>query len=316
MSIKSFFKLVEIQTKVASMIPFFLGTAYVLYRFKTFNLCNFLLMLASLIFIDMATTTINNLLDYKRANKKEGYGFEKHNAIVKYNMKETTVLGIIFVLVAIAVIFGVLLYLNTDIIVLILGALSFLVGVIYSFGPLPISRTPFGEIFSGVFMGLVIPFLAIYIHIFNQNIIGFSLQGGTFDINVKIFELMYIFLLAVPAAVGIANIMLANNICDMDEDLENKRYTLPILMGKQNALLVFAGLYFIGYASIIVLIALGVAPLLSLVTLATFPVVFKHIKIFIKKQSKHETFALSVKNLVLMNAVFVVTLVLAAIFKL
>lgn len=338
MSVKSFFKLVEIQTKVASMVPFLLGTIYALYHFHAFRLENFLLMFGSLLFIDMATTTINNLLDYKRANKKEGYGFETHNAIVKYNMKEGTVMAVIVVLVTIAAVLGFFLYLNTNFLVLLLGALSFLVGVVYSFGPIPISRTPFGEIFSGGFMGLVIPFLAVYIHIFNQDLINLSYitadgqmvllgigsqftaafvygSAGLFTISLQLRELLFIFLLSVPAAVGIANIMLANNICDMEEDLENKRYTLPIFIGKRNALFVFAGLYFIGYAAIVLLVFLHVTPLISLITLATLPIVVKHLSIFYKKQSKQDTFALSVKNLLLMNVIFILSLVIAYFFK-
>jgi len=317
MSVRSFFKLVEIQTKVASMVPFLLGTVYALYHFHAFRLENFLLMFGSLLMIDMATTTINNLLDYKRANKKEGYGFETHNAIVKYNMKESTVMAVIVVLVTIAAVLGFFLYLNTNFVVLLLGALSFLVGVVYSFGPIPISRTPFGEIFSGGFMGLVIPFLAVYIHVFNQDLINLSsiTSAGLFTFSLQLRELLFIFLLSVPAAVGIANIMLANNICDMEEDLENKRYTLPIFIGKRNALFVFAGLYFIGYAAIVLLVLLGVTPWITLITLATLPIVVKHLSIFYKKQSKQDTFALSVKNLLLMNVIFILSLVIAYFFN-
>ena len=62
----SFLKLVEIQTKVASMIPFILGTVYSLYRFGKFNGMNFLLMFISLLTVDMATTAVNNYMDYKK----------------------------------------------------------------------------------------------------------------------------------------------------------------------------------------------------------------------------------------------------------
>jgi 1,4-dihydroxy-2-naphthoate octaprenyltransferase len=63
-------KLVEIQTKVASMVPFALGTVWTLYRYGEFNFLNFLLMLVSLLCFDMATTAINNYMDYKKS--KEG----------------------------------------------------------------------------------------------------------------------------------------------------------------------------------------------------------------------------------------------------
>ena len=109
MKIRSFLKLVEIQTKVASMIPFILGTVYSLYRFNKFNALNFLLMFISLLTIDMTTTAVNNYMDYKKAIKTQGYGYEKHNAIVRDNLKETHVIVVIFTLLINSA-FGVLLF--------------------------------------------------------------------------------------------------------------------------------------------------------------------------------------------------------------
>lgn len=149
MRVSSFLKLVEIQTKVASVIPFALGTAYAVYRFNQFNVKNFFLMFISLISFDMVTTAINNYLDYKKANKTYGYGYESHNAIVRDKLKESDVVMTIFALLLTATAAGFMLYLNTNIVVLLLGMVSFLVGILYTFGPVPISRMPLGEIFSG-----------------------------------------------------------------------------------------------------------------------------------------------------------------------
>ncbi|HOA79722.1 MAG TPA: UbiA family prenyltransferase, partial [Defluviitaleaceae bacterium] len=178
MRIKSFFKLVEIQTKLASVIPFLLGSVYALYRFNEFNIINFILMLISLINVDMMTTAINNYIDYKKANKTYGYNYEKHNAIVRYKLKESTVILTIITLFIIASISGFILFLRTDIVVLILGVISFIVGICYSFGPVPISRTPSGEIFSGFFMGFVITFIAAYVHIFDKGLISISYNNS------------------------------------------------------------------------------------------------------------------------------------------
>ena len=76
MNIKSFFKLVEIQTKVASIIPFLFSTVFTLYSFATFKFQNALLMFASMLIFDMTTTAINNYVDYSKAVKKEGYGYD------------------------------------------------------------------------------------------------------------------------------------------------------------------------------------------------------------------------------------------------
>ncbi len=47
MNLKSFLKLVEIRTKVASMVPLLLGTVYVLYHYHRFDFVNFLCFLFS-----------------------------------------------------------------------------------------------------------------------------------------------------------------------------------------------------------------------------------------------------------------------------
>lgn len=313
MNIKSFLKLVEIQTKAASVTPFILGSLIAVYRFNEFNLINFLWMFISLLCIDMATTAINNYMDYKKAVRKYGYGYEVHNAIVKDNIKESHVITVILGLIITAVIFGFILFLNTNIIVLILGAISFVIGVCYSFGPIPISRTPFGEILSGFFMGGIILFLSIYVNVSGSEIIGLALKDWTLFLNVNLKEVIYIFLLSVPAIAGIANIMLANNICDREDDIENRRYTLPVYIGNNNALKVFKWTYYIAYIDLVVLIVLGVEPVLSISSLATFIIVNKNIKVFEKEHVKSKTFILSVKNFIIINGARVISYALTLV---
>lgn len=315
MSISSFLKLVEIQTKVASMIPFFLGTVYTLYRFDNFNLKNFIIMFISLLSVDMGTTAINNYMDYRRAIKKQGYNYETHNAIVKYNLKESVVVAAIIILFLLAIVFGILLYLNTNFIVLVLGAISFAASVLYSYGPIPISHMPLGEIFSGLFMGFIIVFISIFIHLYDSNIIFYSFTNDILNIGLNIKELIYIFLLCIPAIVGIANIMLANNTCDIDDDIVNKRYTLPIFIGKEKALKLFRALYYIAYLDVMLLIILGITPIISAVSLLTFIPVNKNIKLFFDKQTKKDTFVLAVKSFVMLNIVQVITIGIGAIIK-
>lgn len=314
MTFNSFLKLVEIQTKVASVIPFLLGTAYSLYRFNQFNLKNFLFMFLSLVTFDMATTAINNYFDYKKANKTKGYGYESHNAIVRDNLKESTVLITIFSLVAIACTAGFILFINTDIIVLLLGMLSFLVGILYTFGPVPISRMPLGEIFSGFFMGFVIMFISTYIHVYDENMINIIYEYSSLIIRINIKEVIFIFLVSLPAVVGISNIMLANNICDVEDDMENKRYTLPIYIGRDRALRLFRVLYYIAYIDIIILLILRIYPIFSLFMLFTIIPVHKNIKKFMQKQTKKDTFVTAVQNFVLMNIAYTLVIGISILF--
>ena len=81
-------------------------------------------------------------------NKTNGEG-------IPYSRKKA--IAIIYIMLGICVLLGLLLVYFTNWIVLILGIMCFVFGILYTFGPLPISRTPFGEIISGIFYGFFIP---------------------------------------------------------------------------------------------------------------------------------------------------------------
>ena len=315
MKVSSFFKLVEIQTKVASMIPFITGSLFTIYHYNQFNSKNFLLMFISLLSFDMVATTINNYIDYKDAEKQHGYNYEKHNAIVRDNIKESTVITIIIILFSIASISGFMLYLNTDSAVLILGIISFIVGILYSFGPIPISRMPLGEMFSGFFMGFIIIFLATYIHIFSTDIINIFLHNELVKISFDLKEIIKIFFVSLPAVNGIANIMLANNICDIEDDLENKRFTLAVHIGIDKSLKLYRILYNLIYINIAILVILDFIPIFSLLVLISYIPVKNNINKFFKKQKKSETFVLAVKNFLLINVSYAFSFIIAILVK-
>lgn len=310
MTLRSFLQFIEIQTKLASMVPFIVGTLYSLYRYKSFNLMNFVIMGISLLAFDMATTAINNYIDYKKALKVNGCSYKDKNAIVKYGIKESTAISIIFALLTFATFFGILLTLNSNVVVLLMGVISFLAGIFYTYGPIPISRMPLGEVFSGVFMGFVILFLSCYIHIFDRNIISLIYANNLLNISINLVEIFYIFLISIPTMNGIANIMLANNICDVEDDILNNRYTLPYYLGKKNALKLFKILYYIGYLDIVILVLFKISPVTSLLVLLTIIPLNKNIKLFCQKPIKSETFVLSVKNFALMNISHILSLLI------
>lgn len=119
---RAFLKLVEIQTKIASVTPFIWSIIFTGYYFGSLRLDLLLIFFASMLAFDMFTTALNNYLD-KRAKKRHGYNYEEHNAIVRYGMSEKKVLLIIAVLFIAAAAFGLLLFSRTDAIVLLLGGL-------------------------------------------------------------------------------------------------------------------------------------------------------------------------------------------------
>ncbi len=296
------------------MLPFLLGTLYALYRFEDFYVLRFALMFVSLLSFDMATTAINNYYDYKKAAKTHGYGYETHNAIVHYKLKESTVVAVIAVLLALAVGGGIALVAETGLLVFLLGGLSFLIGILYSFGPIPISRMPLGELFSGLFMGFVIIFISAYIHS-DQTVVTLLFSEGWASLHIHISEVLYLFWFSVPAILGIAGIMLANNICDIEDDMDNRRYTLPVYIGRKNALLLFRLLYYISFADLAVLLLLGVNPVLAALLLLILIPLRRNIASFEEKQEKATTFILSVKNFMLMSVARIAVLGAAILLK-
>ncbi|MGG3509953.1 1,4-dihydroxy-2-naphthoate polyprenyltransferase [Paenibacillus lautus] len=314
MGIRAFFKLVEIQTKVASMIPFLFGTLYALFRFQQFDGYHFALMLASLLSFDMATTAINNYYDYKKAIKKNGFGYEEHNAIVRYNLKEPAVVSVIILLLLTAIGAGIALFLSTGWLILLLGGLSFAVGILYSFGPIPISRMPLGELFSGLFMGFVIIFISAWIHAEGNHLAVLDLHGSVLSLQVNLPEVLLLLVVSLPAILGIANIMLANNICDMDEDMENKRYTLPVYIGFRPSLKLFRMLYCLAYLDLAALLLMKVHPVLVLLVFVTLVPIYKKSAVFTAHPSKEKTFVIAVQNFVLMNLARIAALGVAVVW--
>lgn len=311
MTLPTFLKLVEIRTKLASLFPFLIGLLFVIYRYDVFDPLNTAIFFSAMLLFDLTTTAINNYMDYKKA-LSEDYR-RQSNIIGQKNIPEKVVVATIITMLAIASLLGIWLVFRTDLFVLIIGVLCFAVGIFYTFGPIPLSRMPLGEVFSGVTMGLGITFLAIYVNATDQGIahIGWSGYMITFEMNVLL--LLEIFLVSLPCMLTIANIMLANNICDLEEDIANKRFTLPYYIGRKNALMLFHLLYLLTFAAIISAVLLQVLPVYVLLVCLVLIPITKSIRQFRQKQSKQETFPLSLKNMMLVNGTMAITLLISVI---
>jgi 1,4-dihydroxy-2-naphthoate octaprenyltransferase len=231
---------------------------------------------------DLTTTAINNYIDTKT----------NHQVL---QFKRKAALSIILVLFAASASLGLYLAYLTDVVVLILGGICFGCGILYTYGPVPISRQPLGEIFSGIFYGLFIPFLIMYINTPEGTILDIDLSTEAILIKMKIMPIISILLLSVSPVCTTANIMLANNICDLDKDVMVKRYTLPYYLGNK-ALYLFSGLYYMTYLSTIIMVIVKILPSLCLISLFTIFSVRKNIGSFFKVQDKSKTFILAIKN--------------------
>lgn len=310
MSLKAYLSFVELPTKIASVIPFIMGIVYTHYRYEEINIVNILIMFISMITFDMATTAINNYCDYKNEIKHYNDDYKGRNAMFVYNISQRTALITIAILLLVATIFGIILTIKTNLLVLAIGVICFFVGIFYTFGPIPISRMPLGEMFSGIFMGLLIPFLTVYISIYNKEYFGIYIQNTDLLVKFNLIELLVIGIVSIPLIGGIANIMLANNICDLQEDIKVGRYTLPYYIGKNIAIKLFKYIYYVGYIAILVSIGIGILPPTCLLILLTLYIVQKNINIFEKEQIKSKTFVISVKNFSIIGVVYIISILI------
>jgi 1,4-dihydroxy-2-naphthoate octaprenyltransferase len=175
--------------------------------------------------------------------------------------------------------------------------ICFGVGVFYTFGPAPISRTPYGEIFSGGVMGFLITFLAFFVNTPENRFIEIRSVFPVVSIDADVMAAVKLGLVSLPLVCGIANIMLANNICDLERDVTISRFTLPYYIGLAKAIRLFSFLYYIAYGTILVLSVVRVIPVFCLLCLLSFIPVRKNVNLFKVKQIKSETFPLSGVNL-------------------
>ncbi len=311
MNVKVFLNFVEIQTKLASLFPFIFGVLFAYYLYGEINIYNTIVMYISLICIDMATTAINNYMDFKKA--KDDYFKYNINVIGKNNVSPKLAVNIIFALLITGIIFGLLLVKETGLVVLLVGAISFCVGVFYTYGFMPISRMPIGEPVSGLVMGFLITYLAFYIQ--DTSIAQFSIENFELIFRLDILQTIVIFLVSLPFVFVIFNLMLGNNIHDINEDIKNERFLLPYYIGLENAILLFKTVYILVFVVVFFNVLVGILPKTTLIMFLILPKVLNNVKMYDENRSngKGACFKYVVINMVLISVTYILTLMLGVL---
>ncbi|MEN2768328.1 1,4-dihydroxy-2-naphthoate polyprenyltransferase [Ornithinibacillus xuwenensis] len=251
-------RLLRPHTLTASFIPVFVGTMIAL-NDNSIHIFVFIAMLIASMLIQSATNMFNEYYDYVRGVDTEnsvGIG----GTIVRDGIKPKTVLRLALIFYAISVLLGVYICIASNWWIAVIGLVCMLLGYFYTGGPLPISATPLGEIFSGFFMGTVIIGISYYI------------QTGSLTSQV--------IWISIPVAIFIGCIMLSNNIRDLDGDKESGRKTLAILLGRPNAIRFLGLLFILAFGLTVLYVILGILPLWSLITLLAAVLAIKVVRNF------------------------------------
>lgn len=238
-------RLLRPHTLTAAFVPVFAGSMLAYYE-GSIKFPLFLAMLLASILIQAATNMFNEYYDHARGLDDEnsvGIG----GTIVRDGIAPKTVLSLALSFFGVAILLGVYICIESSWWIAIIGLICMLFGYLYTGGPFPIAYTPFGELFSGFFMGTVIIGISYFI------------QTGVLTIDVV--------LASIPVAIFIGCIMLSNNIRDREGDKENGRKTIAILLGHKNAVRFLALLFIIAYTLTIIFTLTGILPFWSLLAL-------------------------------------------------
>lgn len=214
-----------------------------------------LVLLAICILMQAAVNTFNDYYDYVKGSDSAEDNVDPTDAVLVYNNvnpRSALMLAVGFLVVAFAL--GAYVIWQAGWIPLAIGIVGAIVVVLYSASKTPISYLPIGELMSGFVMGGLIP-LACY-------------QAIT-----KCFDpIMLVW--ALPTIIGVGLIMLTNNTCDVEKDIESGRKTLPVLLGRSRARTLYHALVWIWIALVIVNVLIwfsGGWPVLVFMLAASIP---------------------------------------------
>ncbi|HKL59868.1 MAG TPA: prenyltransferase, partial [Sphaerochaeta sp.] len=202
------------------------------------------------LFVDMGTTGFNSYFDYRNGTDRQETNCEDDKVLVYQGVNPYLALLVSLLLFASAGALGIILAYLTSWYLLVVGGICMLVGFVYTGGPFPISRTPFGELFAGFFLGTTL-FL-----------ISYFVQTGTVTTEALLASL--------PALVLIGMILSVNNSCDRISDAKAGRKTLTIVLGRWGTTCLLAVEAVLVTVLLVLLTVLGIYPVVLLIALAPF----------------------------------------------
>jgi 1,4-dihydroxy-2-naphthoate octaprenyltransferase len=232
------FRLARPFSLTAAAVPVFFGTALA-FKDGVFAWGPFLAMFLGSILIQAATNMFNEFYDEQRGLDVAG-AVGIAGSIVGGRVTARRVLAGALLCYTGALILGIYLIAVGGWPILVLGCFSALGGYLYSAGPRPIAYTPASEVAVFVFMGILIV------------VIAYAVQANKFP--------LYVPLAALPIGGPVAAILLANNIRDMVSDRRGGRRTLPIVFGREVAIVVYRALLLEAYVAVAVLVVFRIVP--------------------------------------------------------
>lgn len=270
--IQELISLTRPRTLAAALGPTILGAAFSYYAFGATQGTGLAIFHTVLIFLAVVTAQIvanlwNEYKDFK-SGLDAGQKIGNAGSITRGAITPELIITMIKVLMFVPIIIGLYLSATITWYYIPIGFLCILISFLYSGGPKPISRTPFGEISSGIAMGFAIVLITGY--------------AWTRELSLALL------IPAIPSTLLVGSIMLTNNIRDIRNDESHGRHTLPIVLGRERALSLMSISYIFNFIWIIAWIIVGHMTWFALLAFLSAPLAFKTIHTLSTKTDEFE----------------------------
>ena len=271
-----YLELVDPKPLINTFAPWLLGILYTLYNYHLFNLWLSIEMLIASAFLQLALNLNDDFWDNRRS---EDLGIDDpQNPINTYELSKKVVLSLILSFLAISMVFAFAIGFQTNLIIWLVGIFCYSVAIGYSTGRHSISGTPFGEGLSGIAMGFGIFFVTAFLNIN----------------HVLPLDWNFTWKAILASGVGVActfNLLLANNICDAEADIEHGRHTIVSYLGIKDSCWLMAIVYLGGYIASICATIVGCIPwTVLIIEFLLLPYLIKQVRFIFQKQSKQISF--------------------------
>jgi 1,4-dihydroxy-2-naphthoate octaprenyltransferase len=241
----------------AAVIPVALGAAIAASHGKL-DWWLLALTLVGSVLIQAGTNLANEYYDDRKGiDKVQQFGIG--GALKRGDLQPNQVLIAALVCFALGSAIGLYLVSVAGTFILWLGLFSVLTGWFYTAGPFALAYVGLGEVAVFIFMG---PVMVV----------------GSYYVQMRAAPLPVV-LAALPVGLLVAAILHANNLRDMDTDRQFGKRTLATLLGRSGARIEYYVLVGGTYLSLLLLVALNIAPWWTLISLVTLPLAIRLMRI-------------------------------------